>query len=83
MGPDDAVDDRQAQPGAVMVGAYAFVTALKRFDKCGNHWRGEPFARVLDGELRRGGMNARRDPYGSVAGLVVHDRVVYQVRGHL
>lgn len=51
VGPDDAVDDRQAQSGAVVVGARAFATALKRFDKCGNHWRGEPFARVLDGEL--------------------------------
>ena len=48
----DALDDRQAEADARVVGAYALGAALKRLGKRGNQLRGELLAGVLDGEHR-------------------------------
>src|SRR5262245_35655990 len=74
--PGDALDDCQAEADACVVGAYAFGAALKRLGKRGDELWCEPRARVLDGEHRTLGVNARRKPDGASVGQVVDDRVV-------
>jgi hypothetical protein len=46
----DALDDRQTEADARVVGAYAFRAALKRLGKRGDQLRRELLAGVLDGE---------------------------------
>jgi hypothetical protein len=79
----DAVDDREAEANACVVGAYALGAALKRLGKRGHQLWGELLAGVLDGEHHALGVNAGRDPHGALVGQVVDDRVVHEVRGHL
>jgi hypothetical protein len=79
----DALDDRQAEADASVVGAYAFGAALKRLGQRGDQVRCERFARVLDPELHRLGVRGGRDPHGAVFRQVVDDRVVHEVRRHL
>ena len=79
----DALDDRQAEADACVVGAYAFGAALKRLDERGHQLWGECLAGVLDREHRSLGANAGRDPHGALFRQVVDDRVVHEVRRHL
>ena len=79
----DALDDRQAEADAWVVGAYASAAAEKRLGERGNQLWGEHLACVLDGEHRTLGLNAGRDPDGALLGQVVDDRVVHEVRAHL
>ena len=50
MGLGDALDDRQAEADAGVVGADAFGAALERLDERGDQLRGELLAGVLDRE---------------------------------
>jgi hypothetical protein len=79
----DALDDRQAEADACVVGAYAFGAAKKRLGKRGNYLWGELLAGVLDGELHTLGLNGGRDPHDALFGQVVDDRVVHEVRAQL
>lgn len=79
----DALDDRQAEADACVVGAYAFGAALKRLGKRGDQLWGELLPGVLDGELDVVGMSAGGDPDGALFGQVVGDRVVEEVRRQL
>ena len=79
----DALDDRQAEADACVVGAYAFAAALKRLGKRGDQLWGELLAGVLDSEHHALGVNAGRDPHGALFRQVVDDRVVHEVRRHL
>ena len=67
----DAVDDRQAEADACVVGTHAFVAALKRLDKRGHQLWGELPAGVLDGEHHAFGVNGGRDPDGALFRQVV------------
>ncbi len=55
---DDAVDDRQTEADAGVVGTNAFRTAPERLDEPGDRCRGERFAGVLD--LQRNGRVRRQ-----------------------
>jgi hypothetical protein len=54
----DALDDRQAEADACVVGAYALAAALKRLAKRGEQLWGELPAGVLDSEHHALGVNA-------------------------
>jgi hypothetical protein len=79
----DALDDREAEADASVVGADAVGAALERLGERGDQLRGELLAGVLDGELHARGVGAGRDPHGALVGQVVDYRVVDEVRGHL
>ena len=83
MGLGDALDDRQAEADACVVGAYAFGATLKRLDQRGHQLRRERVAGVLDREHRSLAANTGRDPHGAPFRQVVDDRVVHEVRRHL
>ena len=63
----DALDDRQAEADAGVVGADASAAALKRLGKRGDQLRGELLAGVLDGEHHALGVSAGRDPHACPA----------------
>jgi hypothetical protein len=79
----DAVDDRQAEADAGVIGASAFGAALERLGKRRSYVWGELLAGVLDTEDHTLGAEAGRDPHGALFRQVVDDRVVDEVRGHL
>ena len=63
----DALDDRQAEADARVVGAHALGAALERLGERGDQLRGERLAGVLDGEHHALGVSAGRDPHGARA----------------
>jgi len=79
----DALDDRQAEADACVVGAHAFGAAKKRLGEHRHELWGELLAGVLDGEHDPLGMSAGRDPDRAPFGQVVDDRVVHEVRAQL
>src|SRR5205823_13322643 len=76
----DALDDWQAEADACVIGAYAPGAALKRLGKRGQQLRRELLAGALDGEHSTAGLNAGRDPQGTLFRQVADDRVVHEVR---
>src|SRR3954468_4138002 len=83
VGLGDALDDRQAQAGTCVLGAYAFGSATKRVAERRHQLCGELLAGVLDSERHAAGVNAGRDPHGALVGHIVDDRVVHEIRTHL
>ena len=83
MGLGDALDDREAEADARLVGVDAFGAAQERLGEGGDQLGGELLAGVLDGEHRTVGVSAGRHPHGAALGEVVDDRVVDEVRGQL
>ncbi len=84
MGVDDALDDRQAEADAGVVGADAVGAATERLDQRGHQLAGVSCSPVFstvssDGPARRWSC----DPHRAVLGQVVDDRVVHEVRRHL
>src|SRR3954469_4798606 len=83
VGLGDALDDGQAEADAGVACVDAIAAALKRLGERGDPlWR-ELLAGVLDGECHAFAVSAGRDPHGALAGQVVDDRVVHEVRGEL
>src|SRR3954453_7900055 len=83
VGFGDALDDRQAEADACVVGAYASAAARKRLGQRGDQVLGETLARVLDGEHHAVGVSAGGDPHGALVAPVVADRVVHEGGGEL
>src|SRR4029078_1219219 len=79
----DALDNRQPEADASVIGADPFRAAENRLRKRGDYVWSELFAGVLDGEHRTLGPSAGRDPHGALFGQIVDDRVVYEVRAQL
>lgn len=83
MGADDAVHDGQAEADAgVLVGAYAFRSALEGFGEGRYQFRREPAARVLDPQHARVAVRLGVDRHGAAGGEVVDDGVLDEVRHH-
>jgi hypothetical protein len=79
----DALDDRQAEPDARLIGADPLGAALERLGQRGGELRFDPLAGVLDGQAHRAWVQAGRDPHRPVLRQIVDDRVVHEVRRHL
>jgi len=79
----DALDDREAEADASVVGACAFSAAKKGLDESRDRLWGERLAGVLDREQHAVGLNACRDLHDAPVWQVVDDRVADEVRGKL
>ena len=75
----DALDDRQSEPDAGVVGAYPLGTTLKRLRQGGDELWGEHRPGALDPECHRLGLGAGRDPHRAVSRQIVDDPVAHQV----
>ena len=83
VGLGDALDDRQAEADARVVGADALGAALERLGERGDQLRGELLAGVLDGEHHAAGCALVVTHTVPCVGQVVDDRVVHEVRRQL